>query len=251
MRRKLVAANWKMNGDKATIDGLLGAFVQGIDTAAIDAVVFPPALYVAQLAEKLAGSGIGYGVQNAHYAEKGAYTGELSLPMVKEFGCEYVLVGHSERRELFAEDDALVATKVEAVLNAGLTPMLCVGETLEQREAGTTEQVVGNQLKAVLDKVGIQAFERTVIAYEPVWAIGTGKTASPDQAQEVHAFIRGQLANADAAIAQKCRVLYGGSVKAASAHELFQQPDIDGGLVGGASLLADEFVAICQAAKEA
>lgn len=251
MRRKLVAANWKMNGDKATIDQLLSAFVQGIDATTIDVAVFPPALYIAQLAEKLKGTGIAYGTQNVHYAEKGAFTGELSLPMVKEFGCRYVLVGHSERRELFHEDDALIAAKVEAALGAGVIPMLCVGETLEQREAGTTEKVVGGQLKAVLDKVGIQAFERVVIAYEPVWAIGTGKTATPDQAQDVHAFIRRELADLDAGVAEKCQVLYGGSVKAANAGELFQQPDIDGGLVGGASLLADEFVAICQAAKEA
>ncbi len=251
MRRKLVAANWKMNGDKATVDSLLSAFVQNIDTASMDAVVFPPALYIAQLAEKLSGSGIEFGTQNVYHADKGAFTGELSLAMVKEFGCRYVLVGHSERREIFGEDDALVAEKVAAALAADVTPMLCVGETLEQREANITEQVVGDQIKAVLNKVGIEAFERIVIAYEPVWAIGTGKTASPEQAQEVHAFIRGLLAESSETIAEKCRVLYGGSVKAANAEELFKQPDIDGGLVGGASLLADEFVAICQAAKEA
>lgn len=251
MRRKLVAANWKMNGDKATNDALLSAFAQNIDTAAIDAVVFPPALYIAQLADKLSGTDIAYGTQNIHHADKGAFTGELSLSMVKEFGCRYVLVGHSERRELFGEDDNLIAAKIDAALQAGVTPMLCVGETLSQRDSGKTEAVVGGQIKAVLEKVGIEAFEHVVIAYEPVWAIGTGRTATPDQAQGVHGFIRGLLAESNDSVARKCRVLYGGSVKAASALELFQQPDIDGGLVGGASLLADEFVAICQAAKEA
>lgn len=250
MRRKLVAANWKMNGSKAQTESLLNAFVAGIDAKAMDAVVFPPALYVAQVAQLLNGTGIEWGTQNVHAAEQGAYTGELSLGMVKDFGCRYVLIGHSERRELFAESNADTATKVAAALAADVTPMLCVGETLAQREAETTEQVVGEQLDAVLNEVGIAAFKRIVIAYEPVWAIGTGKTASPEQAQAVHAFIRGRLAQADADVAAQNRILYGGSVKAANAQELFQQPDIDGGLVGGASLLADEFVAICQAAAE-
>lgn len=249
MRRKLVAANWKMNGDKAANSALLTAFVQGIDTQSVDAVVFPPAVYLDQVASALAGSGIRYGTQNVHAAEKGAYTGEISLGMVKDFAANYVLVGHSERRELFAESDSVVAEKVQAALAAGVVPMLCVGETLAEREADQTETVVGRQLQAVLDVVGIEAFETIVIAYEPVWAIGTGKTASPEQAQAVHAFIRNLLAQASESVAGKCRVLYGGSVKASSAQELFQQPDIDGGLVGGASLLADEFVAICQAAK--
>jgi len=249
MRRKLVAANWKMNGDKAANSALLSAFVEGIDTQAMDAVVFPPAVYLDQVASALAVSGIRYGIQNVCAADMGAYTGETSLSMVKDFTADYVLVGHSERREMFADTNAVVVDKVKATLGAGLIPMLCVGETLEQREANQTETVVGGQINAVLDAVGIDAFETIVIAYEPVWAIGTGKTASPEQAQAVHAYIRGLLAQASAAVAQKCRVLYGGSVKAASAQELFQQPDIDGGLVGGASLLADEFVAICQAAK--
>lgn len=249
MRRKLVAANWKMNGDKAANSSLLTAFVQGIDTSAVDVVVFPPAVYLEQVASALAGSGIRYGTQNAHAAEKGAYTGEISLGMIRDLSADYVLAGHSERRELFAETDSVVAEKVQAALAADVTPILCVGETLAEREADQTEAVVGRQLQAVLDVVGIDAFESVVIAYEPVWAIGTGKTASPEQAQAVHAYIRGILAQLSGSVAGKCRVLYGGSVKAASAPELFQQPDIDGGLVGGASLLADEFVAICQAAK--
>lgn len=251
MRRKLVAANWKMNGSKAEVSALANAFVQGIEVAAVDVAVFPPALYIEQLSGILTGTGIEYGVQNVHAAEKGAFTGEISLSMVKEFGCHYVLVGHSERRELFGETDAQIAEKVAAALEADVVPVLCVGETLAQREAGVTEQVVAEQVVAVLERVGIESFTRVVVAYEPVWAIGTGKTASPEQAQEVHAYIRSLLEQRDAGVAQQCRVLYGGSVKASSAAELFAQQDIDGGLVGGASLIADEFTAICQAAKGA
>jgi triosephosphate isomerase len=248
MRRTLVAANWKMNGNKETVASLLTAFKDGMSGSA-DVAIFPPALYVSQAAQVLAGTDISYGVQNVSAQESGAFTGELSLSMVNDFACKYVLIGHSERRELFGETDAQVAEKVVATLKAGLIPMLCIGETLEQRESGITEEVVRTQIKAVLDAVGIAAFETIVVAYEPVWAIGTGKTASPEQAQDVHAFIRGMLEAEDAAVAAKTRILYGGSVKAASAEALFGQPDIDGGLVGGASLLADEFVAICNAAK--
>lgn len=248
MRRTLVAANWKMNGNKASNEALLEAFKQGFDGSA-DTAVFPPALYIGQLADSLKGTEIAYGVQNAHFEEKGAFTGELALSMVKEFGCQYVLIGHSERRELFGETDDIVAAKVEATLSANLIPMLCVGETLEERESGITEKVVKTQIDAVLTKVGISAFDKIVIAYEPVWAIGTGKTASPEQAQEVHAFIRQLLAAESEDVSQRTRILYGGSVKAASAEALFGQPDIDGGLVGGASLIADEFVAICNAAQ--
>ncbi len=248
MRRTLVAANWKMNGNKASNEALLEAFKKGFDGSA-DTAIFPPALYISQLAESLKGSNIAYGVQNAYFEEKGAFTGELSLGMVKEFDCKYVLIGHSERRELFGETDEQVATKVDVTLKAGLIPMLCIGETLEQRESGVTEAVVKTQIDAVLSKVGIEAFETIVIAYEPVWAIGTGKTATPEQAQDVHSFIRKLLAEVNADVAAKTRILYGGSVKAASAEALFGQPDIDGGLVGGASLIADEFVAICNAAQ--
>ena len=248
MRRTLVAANWKMNGNKASNEALLNAFKQGFDGSA-DTAIFPPALYISQLSDSLRGTDIAFGVQNAYFEEKGAFTGELALSMVKEFGCKYVLIGHSERREIFGETDDEVAIKVEATLAAGLIPMLCVGESLAEREAGITEKVVKTQVDAVLSKVGIAAFETIVIAYEPVWAIGTGKTASPEQAQDVHAFIRQILVAEDAAVAAKTRILYGGSVKAASAEALFGQPDIDGGLVGGASLIADEFVAICNAAQ--
>lgn len=246
MRRTIVAANWKMNGNLSSNAELLGAFKAGFNGAA-ETVVFPPAIYLAQVSQELSGSDIAFGAQNIHFESKGAFTGEISLSMVKELGCTYVLAGHSERRELFGETDDVVAAKVAAVLEAGLVPMLCIGETLEQREAGTTEKVCETQLLAVVEKVGIAAFENIVVAYEPVWAIGTGKTASPEQAQEVHAFVRQALAAKDAEVANKVRILYGGSVKAASAAGLFGQDDIDGGLVGGASLIADEFVSICNA----
>lgn len=248
MRRTLVAANWKMNGDTSSNLALLNAFKEGFDGSA-DVAIFPPALYIPQLTEELNGTAIAFGVQNAYFKDSGAYTGELSIAMAAEFGCKYVLIGHSERREIFGEIDADIALKVEATLASGLIPMLCVGESLEQRESGITEEVVKTQVDAVLQKVGISAFEKIVIAYEPVWAIGTGKTASPEQAQEVHAFIRQILVAENAEVAAKCRILYGGSVKAASAEALFGQPDIDGGLVGGASLMAEEFVAICNATQ--
>jgi len=248
MRRLLIAANWKMNGDTSSNAALLAAFKSGFNGSA-DTAIFPPAVYIPQLAGSLKDSAIAYGVQNVHFEEKGAFTGEISLAMAKDFGCQYILVGHSERRELFGETNDLVAKKVVAVLAAGLIPMLCVGETLAQREAGVTEQICKEQLDAVLTQVGIKAFEKIVVAYEPVWAIGTGKTASPEQAQDVHFFIRQLLAAEDAAVASKTRILYGGSVKASSAEALFGQPDIDGGLVGGASLMAEEFVAICNATQ--
>lgn len=246
MRRPLVAANWKMNGDKASNEQLLNAFDAGINGDA-DVVVFPPAVYLQQVTDVLSSSQISVGVQNAHFEGKGAFTGELSLSMVKEFDATYVLVGHSERRELFGESDELVAQKVQAVLAAGLVPMLCIGETLEQRERGITEEVCQAQLEAVLSVVGIESFRTIVVAYEPVWAIGTGRTATPEQAQAVHAFIRGVLGKQDEDVAATTKILYGGSVKAANAKELFGQPDIDGGLVGGASLIADEFVSVCNA----
>lgn len=247
MRQAIVAANWKMNGSKAQVAELLSGFKAGIQSDAAQVVVFSPAVFLADVQAQLQGSSIAWGGQNAHVAESGAYTGETSLGMLKEFGCTYVLVGHSERRTLFGEDDALVAAKVKAALDAGVTPMLCIGETLEEREAGVTGEVCRRQLQAVLDVVGVAGFRQLVVAYEPVWAIGTGKTASPQQAQDVHAELREFLAQADAAMAEKIQILYGGSVKAASAAELFAMPDIDGGLVGGASLLVEEFVGICNA----
>lgn len=248
MRKKFIAANWKMNGTKAEVAALVSGFKQGIDGNGYQVAVFAPFVYLPQLEDSLAGSPIAWGGQNAHTEASGAFTGEISLGMLKDFSCEYVLVGHSERRTLFAETDDVVADKVAAALEAGVTPMLCIGETLEEREQGVTNDVCIRQLKAVMDKVGVDGFRQLVVAYEPVWAIGTGKTASPEQAQQVHADLRAWLAEADADMAAKLQILYGGSMKAANAPELLSQPDIDGGLVGGASLNVDEFVGICQAA---
>ena len=217
--------------------------------SAAEVLLCPPFVYLADLSRALKDSGLSLGAQDLCAEENGAYTGEVSGVMLKDFDCRYVIVGHSERRALFAEDDALVARKFMAAQKAGLTPILCVGETLAEREAGATHAVVARQLKAVLDAAGIAAFAKAVVAYEPVWAIGTGRTAKSDQAQEVHALIRGILTGQDAKIAADVRLLYGGSVKAANAAELFGMPDIDGGLVGGASLDAGEFLAICAAAR--
>lgn len=250
MRQALVAANWKMNGTRGQVAELLSGFKAGINTEACQVAVFAPAVFLSDVQQSLQGSAIAWGGQNAHSADSGAFTGETSLGMLKEFGCQYVLVGHSERRTLFGETDAVVAEKVAAALAAGVTPMLCIGETLEERESGVTAEVCRRQLQAVLDAVGVAGFRNLVIAYEPVWAIGTGKTASPEQAQEVHADLRAFLAAADAEMAEKIQILYGGSVKAASAAELFAMPDIDGGLVGGASLQVEEFVGICNAVAQ-
>jgi triosephosphate isomerase len=192
---------------------------------------------------------VAWGAQNVSQHDKGAYTGEVSSAMLTDFSCRYVIVGHSERRALYGEDSHTVALKFKAAQAAGLIPVLCIGETLDQREAGVTEQVVAEQLDAVTGLMGIEAMASSVVAYEPVWAIGTGKTASPDQAQDVHAFIRGRIATHSPEVAGNLQILYGGSVKANNAAELFAMPDIDGGLVGGASLVADEFIAICRAAK--
>lgn len=247
MRKKLVAGNWKMHGSLAENAALLSALKPAL--AGIEAVVCVPFPYLAQAQSQLAGSSIAWGAQNLSEHSKGAYTGEVSASMLRDFGCSYVIVGHSERRSLYGESDQQVAAKFIAAQAGGLVPILCVGESLEEREAGITEQVVARQLDAVISAAGIGALANTIVAYEPVWAIGTGKTASPEQAQAVHAFIRGKIAGLDAAIADGLVIQYGGSVKAANAAELFAQPDIDGGLIGGASLVAEEFSAICQAAK--
>lgn len=216
---------------------------------ACEVVVCAPYPYLAQLQASLSGSLVAWGAQSVSEYAEGAYTGEVSASMLGDFGCRYVLVGHSERRSLFGESDAAVAAKFAAAQNAGLLPVLCVGETLAEREAGNTFAVVSRQLAAVVDRVGIQAMSSALLAYEPVWAIGTGVTASPAQAQEVHAAIRAQLARLDAGVAGGMRILYGGSVKPGNAEELFAQVDIDGGLIGGAALVADDFLAICQAAN--
>jgi len=208
-------------------------------------VPFP---YLPQAQQALAGSRAAWGVQTLSQHVKGAYTGEVSAAMVREFGCTYAIVGHSERRTLFGEGDEVVAAKFGAALQAGLVPILCVGESLAQREAGVTESIVAGQLDAVVDRFGVSVLDRAVVAYEPVWAIGTGRTATPEQAQAVHAFLRGRIAARDEGMAQRVRILYGGSVKGTNAAELFAMADIDGGLIGGASLMADEFMAICRAA---
>ena len=250
MRRALVAGNWKMNGSSESIQTLLSGLVSSCKSTVAEVLVCPPSVYLAQVAQTLKESSIALGAQNVSEHSSGAYTGEVSPDMLADLGCQYVILGHSERRALYAETDQQVAAKFSAALEAGLKPILCVGETLEQREQGVTLQVIGQQLQAVIDHCGIAAFATAVIAYEPVWAIGTGKTATAEQAQEVHQAIRSQLAEADMAIAEGCRILYGGSVNAANAAELFAKPDVDGGLVGGASLKANEFITICQVAGE-
>ena len=249
MRQALVVGNWKMHGTRDSASELISTIVSGIDGATAEAAICPPFPFL-MLAQKAAnGSALALGAQNLSEHATGAYTGEVAGPMLVEFGCKYVIVGHSERRALYGESDCVVARKFAAAQRAGLTPILCVGETLEEREAGTTEAVVERQVQAVLDVSGAGAFAHAVIAYEPVWAIGTGKTATPEQAQAVHAFIRARIAGQDATIADQTRILYGGSVKAANAADLFVMPDIDGGLVGGASLDGDEFLSICRASR--
>lgn len=245
MRRSLIAGNWKMHGSKPFIADLL----RQLNGAAFSAqvAVFAPFVYIPYLSELLQSSKIQYGAQTLSQFSQGAYTGEVSAHMLKEFGCHYVLVGHSERRELFGETNTVVADKFAAAIASGIMPILCVGETRAEHEAHQTNQVVDAQLDAVIAKTGIEAFARAVIAYEPVWAIGTGLTATPDQAQAVHAYIRQKIHRLNPAIAQTLQILYGGSVKASNAKALFAMPDIDGGLVGGASLKADEFIEICQA----
>jgi triosephosphate isomerase len=249
MRARLVAGNWKMHGNLATSQALLEALRAGLPRdAAVGYAVCPPFPYLPQAAEVLADSAIGWGAQNLSEHDAGAYTGEVSGAMLRDFGCRYVIVGHSERRTLYGEDDARVAAKFDAAQRAGLTPILCVGETLAQREANETEAVLARQMQAVLGRTGVKAFANAVLAYEPVWAIGTGKTATREQAQSAHAFLRGLVRRQDEALGTRLTILYGGSVKAANAAELFAMPDVDGGLIGGASLVASDFIAICKAA---
>ena len=248
MRRPFVAGNWKMHGSRAENAKLVEALAEAGDTGAGDVVVCPPFVYLWEVGRRLRDSAVALGAQDVCAEAPGAFTGEIAAVMLKDVGCSYTLVGHSERRQFYREDDALTARKFVAAQAAGLTPILCVGETLEERERGATRDVVARQLDAVIGLASAESFGRAVIAYEPVWAIGTGKTASPEQAQEVHAFIRERIAIRDARIAAALRVVYGGSVKAANAAELFAMPDVDGGLVGGASLKADEFLRICVAA---
>ncbi len=246
MRRKLVVGNWKMNGSLAANAPLLDALRALPGAAPCELAVCAPFPYLAQLRERLAGSTIAWGAQDCSAHESGAFTGEVSAAMLAEFGCRYVIVGHSERRTLHGESDQLVADKAKIALAHGLTPIVCVGETLAQREAGETANVVKHQLSAAIHTLG-HCISQVVVAYEPVWAIGTGRTASPEQAQEVHALLRQQL-HAATEKSAAMKILYGGSVKADNAATLFAKPDIDGGLIGGASLVAADFAAIARAA---
>lgn len=248
-RQPIVAGNWKMNGSQAASGALLDALVRSLrDLKRVEVAICPPFVYLPLVAQGLAGTAIRWGGQNLSDQAPGAFTGEISGAMLKDIGCSVVIVGHSERRALYGESDDLVARKFRTAQQCGLIPILCVGESLSEREANQTEAVVARQLDAVIGQAGVAALNNAVIAYEPVWAIGTGRTASPEQAQAVHHFIRSRIAARDAKVADGLRILYGGSVKASNAKELFAQPDIDGGLIGGASLIADEFVAICRAA---
>jgi triosephosphate isomerase len=243
MRRLLVVGNWKMNGSKAQISELLGTVIaQSENLGEVDLVFCAPSIYIPQLNEHLKSTAIAWGGQDVSVHVSGAYTGEIAAPMLAEFECRYVIVGHSERRQYHHESNHLVGQKALTAMQSGITPIICLGETLEQREQGNTLTVIKEQLDAVKSVIGLQGLEKSVIAYEPVWAIGTGLTATPEQAQEVHAFIREELGEK----ADKIQLLYGGSVKAANAAELFSQTDIDGALVGGASLVAEEFIGIAR-----
>lgn len=247
MRRRIVAGNWKLNGTRDFATRLVAGVVAGLPVDGVDVVVFPPMPYLGDLCEDFQGKPVRFGAQDVSANESGAYTGEVSATMVADVGAGYALCGHSERRQYHAETSELVARKFLAALNAGLTPVVCVGETLQEREAGRTESVIAAQLAPVLDIGGVGALSGAVVAYEPVWAIGTGRTASPEQAQSVHAFIRGQVAQRDAKIAGSLPILYGGSCKPDNAASLFSQADVDGGLIGGASLVAGDFLAIARA----
>jgi triosephosphate isomerase len=246
MRAKLIAGNWKMNGNLQSAIDLVEGIKAGDAGKALLAVC-PPAVYLMKVGGMLAQSNVALGAQNVCDRESGAFTGEIAASMLKECGCSYAIVGHSERRALYGESDQLVAARFTMALQAGITPILCVGETLEEREGGVTETVVARQIDAAIESNGIEGIAQSVIAYEPVWAIGTGKVATPEQAQAVHAYIRNRLAQLDSSVAQRVQILYGGSMNPANAEELLSQSDIDGGLIGGAALKADDFLAIARA----
>ena len=250
-RQYLVAGNWKMNGSLTTNTSLTQGIIAGLSSCAdVEVLVCPPHGYLAQVNDLIGNVPIALGGQDVCEQEKpGAFTGEMHGDMLKELGASYVIVGHSERRSIYGETNEHVAAKVKTALSLGLKPVLCLGETLEDRDGGQTEAVLQKQLEAVLDVVGVAAFADVVVAYEPVWAIGTGRTASSEQAQAAHAFLRGLISARDAKVAGSLRILYGGSVKPGNAQELFACPDVDGGLIGGASLKSDDFLAICQAAQ--
>jgi triosephosphate isomerase len=249
MRTILIAGNWKMHGSREQNAALVRALVDQVEPSdKATMLLCPPSIYLSEVGRHLNGTGILLGGQNCSTEASGAHTGEISADMLRDVGCQYVIVGHSERRAMYGETDSVVARKFLAVQKAGLIPVLCVGETLEEREQEVTNEVIRRQLTAVLDLSGVGAFAQAVVAYEPVWAIGTGKTASPEQAQEVHAFMRGLISERDVTIADSIQLLYGGSMKASNAAQLLAMQDVDGGLVGGASLQADEFIKIFEAA---
>ena len=251
MRDFLVAGNWKMNGSTAANEALVSGIVAGApEGSGVRLLVCPPFPYLSAVADWISGSEVALGAQNVSEHDSGAFTGETASSMLRDVGCGYVIVGHSERRAIYGETSAEVAAKFQAAGSAGLIPILCVGETLEEREAGATEKVIDEQLDAVLNTAGAGGFEAAVIAYEPVWAIGTGMTATPEQAQDVHKHIRARLAEHDADLAEKVQILYGGSMKGENAPGLLCMPDIDGGLIGGASLKANDFLAIAEAATQ-
>lgn len=247
-RTRLIAGNWKMHGSAGEVEAFMRDLTASAPPAAVELLVCPPFPYVARMAELAAGHPVAVGAQNLCDKDgPGAYTGEVSAAMLADVGCSHVIVGHSERRALYGEDDDVVAVKFAAAQDAGLVPVLCVGETLAEREADATDEVLRRQLGTVLAECGVAAFANAVLAYEPVWAIGTGRTATPEQAQAAHAFLRSMIDHEDATIAARVRILYGGSVKPDNAAQLFGCADVDGALVGGASLAADSFLAICRA----
>ncbi len=248
MRKKIVAGNWKLHGSRVFARELLDAIIAQPAREGVEVAILPPMPYLSELTEHYGNSGLVFGSQDHSVNNQGPFTGEVSATMLLDVGCRYALVGHSERRHIHQESNELVAHKFAVAKKAGLIPIFCVGESLHQREVGQTEWAIERQINAVLHICGAQAFANAVLAYEPIWAIGTGKTAFPSQAQEVHAFIRSELRAHDAKIADSLPILYGGSVKPANAAELFSQPDVDGGLIGGASLIAEDFLAIISAA---
>ena len=248
MRQTMVAGNWKMNGTTNSVRELVSGIKAGLNGQSAEIVVCPPFVYIPTVAAEIADSAITLAAQYMSDQDAGAYTGEVSGPMLKDVGCEYVILAHSERRAMYGETDEVAANKYGAALKNNLKPIFCIGETLEEREQGITEDVVARQVDAIIDAEGVASLANAVLAYEPVWAIGTGKTATPEQAQSVHAFIRGRIADQDAGIAEGLRILYGGSMNPSNAAELIAQPDIDGGLIGGASLKPEDFLAIINAA---
>jgi len=247
MRKTIVAGNWKMNASKDSVESLVTDILSGASDVSAEIIVCAPFPYLSQVEVLIEGSNLMLGAQNLNVNASGAFTGEVSAEMIKDFGANHVIVGHSERRSLYGETSEIVAEKTKAAIDSGLTPILCLGESLDQRESGKTESVVSEQLNKVIKMVGIEAFNNIIIAYEPVWAIGTGMTATPEQAQAVHKFIRDLLASSDQNIADKTAILYGGSMNAGNAVELISCADIDGGLIGGAALKAEDFLQICKA----